>query len=116
MIKPILMRDIMTDPVVSNYLNNIPSPSHENIQAYPHSIVTPAIRKAVRARLEKNTTKQSPTSVIVFDTETTWVDKSARIVQIACALYEKNEENSFGDCRAWGRNHPFAGRILSHLL
>lgn len=94
-----MLRDILIDNVVSNYLNNLATalehPSTELPAAMTNSIVTPAIRKSVMEKLKKSSKNEIPTRVLVFDTETTGVDKTARIVQLACALYEKDENNQW---------------------
>lgn len=99
LIKPLMLRDILIDNVVSNYLNNLATalehPSTEQPSAITNSIVTPAIRKSVMDKIKKSSKNEIPTRVLVFDTETTGVDKTARIVQLACALYEKDENNQW---------------------
>ena len=99
LIKPMMLRDILIDNVVSNYLNNLATVLEHPVPEQPawsiHSIVTPAIRKAVKDKIKKISKATPPTRVLVFDTETTGVDASARIVQLACALYEKGENNEW---------------------
>jgi DNA polymerase III epsilon subunit-like protein len=91
------LRDILVDNIVSTYVQNL-TDAKTQIIAPPivpvqenqlPSIVTQAISK----RAQKLAAKVEPTCVLVFDTETTGVDKSARIVQLACALYKKDENN-----------------------
>ena len=69
-----MLRDILIDNIVSNYLQNLDASSNasipENSQS-PNSIVTPAIRKSVMEKLKKSSSVETPTCVLVFDTETT---------------------------------------------
>ena len=81
LVKPMRLNDILVDTIVSNYVQNIGDKSNQiNIQT----------TKKITPKRDTNITR-----VLVFDTETTGVDKSARIVQIACALYCKNEDSTW---------------------
>lgn len=90
LVRPIMMRDIMLDNVVSNYVTQLSSMSI----VVPEQTL-PVVKKWILERITKKyTDATAPMSVLVFDTETTWVNRTARIVQIACALYEKDENNN----------------------
>jgi ATP-dependent DNA helicase PIF1 len=90
LVKPLTMRDILIDDAVRHYLHNAAQQQAALIATPqpPRSLATAAARASFAARIQK----EAPThqAVLVFDTETTGVDAKARIVQICCALYEKD--------------------------